>query len=110
MTMAPVIVSIDDLKRRGLSAPLHREGRGLWSHHIPDTDINETVYDPRLYKRTGPYGLKPLGACCDDCAKHARSRGLGQVDVTITPIRVGIALAMIGGAWWALRRNRRSRR
>jgi len=100
MSFAPTFVTIDALKRRGLNAPLQRVGPGRWSHHIPGSDIAENVYDPRLYKRVAPYGLRPLGgACCDDCAKHSRG-GLGQVDTAITPIRVGIALALLGGAWW----------
>jgi hypothetical protein len=48
MTIMPTYITIGELTRRGLSSPLRPTGEpGIWHHHIPGTDITETVYDPR---------------------------------------------------------------
>lgn len=50
MTIAPTYITIDERMKRGLCSPLQVDGQraGIWYHHIPGTDVLETVYDPRV--------------------------------------------------------------
>lgn len=57
MTIAPTYITIDERMKRGLCSPLQiGHAAGIWYHHIPGTDILETVYDPRAgWKLTGDF-------------------------------------------------------
>jgi hypothetical protein len=56
MTMMPTYITIDERMKRGLASPLQPAGDGVWFHQIPDSDIVETVYDPRAgWQLTGDF-------------------------------------------------------
>ena len=87
MSFAPVFVPVSE--RAG--ARLQAVAPGRWFHHIPGTDVTENVYDPRLWVRSGAYGLHPRAA-------------LGQADESGGRLRAFVLFALACGGlyYWHL--------
>lgn len=61
MTIGPTYITIDERMSRGLCSRLQPGEAGLWYHHIPGTDVLETVYDERAgWRLTGPKYMQRL--------------------------------------------------